>query len=164
MGLGGHLAGAAGGGAYVPCPARYQSPGHRGAQGRSGIVRRARRASSSVPPVTRTFAMADVVRQYRELADEPEGEPGFVYDTLIVGGGAAGAGVLRDLASRGNASAILVDRGSFGGETSSKTGKAIHPGIRYLRMAFHRLLLAFHLRKDPKIKQTSGQNLRGAWL
>lgn len=108
--------------------------------------------------------MADVVRQYRELADEPEGEPGFVYDTLIVGGGAAGAGVLRDLASRGNASAILVDRGSFGGETSSKTGKAIHPGIRYLRMAFHRLLLAFHLRKDPKIKQTSGQNLRGAWL
>jgi glycerol-3-phosphate dehydrogenase len=108
--------------------------------------------------------MSDVVRQYRELVAEPAAGPGFVFDTLIIGGGAAGAGVLRDLASRGNASAILVDRGPFAGQTSSKTGKAIHPGIRYLRMAFHRLLLAFRLRRDPKIKQTFAQNLRGAWL
>jgi glycerol-3-phosphate dehydrogenase len=57
-----------------------------------------------------------------------------------------------------------VDRGAFGGQTSSKTGKAIHPGIRYLRMAFHRVLLAFHLRTDPKLRQTFAQNLRGAWL
>lgn len=113
-------------------------------------------------PQVRTFAMSDVIRQYRELV--AESERGFSYDTLIIGGGAAGAGVLRDLASRANASAILVDRGPFGGETSSKTGKAIHPGIRYLRMAFHRLLLAFKLRADPKIKQTFAQNLRGAWL
>jgi len=104
--------------------------------------------------------MSDVVRQYRELADEP----GFVYDTLIIGGGAAGAGVLRDMASRANASAVLVDRGPFAAQTSSKTGKAIHPGIRYLRMAFHRLLLAFRLRTDPKIKQTFARNIRDAWL
>jgi len=108
--------------------------------------------------------MPDVVRQYRELAEESAGSSGFIHDTLIIGGGAAGAGVLRDLASRANASAILVDRGPFGGETSSKTGKAIHAGIRYLRMAFHRLLLAFHLRKDPKIRQTFAQNIRGMWL
>ena len=124
----------------------------------------ARGSSSPNPPVAGTFAMSDVVRQYRELVEEAEREPGFVYDTLIVGGGAAGAGVLRDMASRENASAVLIDRGPFGGETSSKTGKAIHPGIRYLRMAFHRLLLAFRLRRDPKIKQTFAQNLRGAWL
>ena len=111
-----------------------------------------------------TFAMTDVSRGYRELADESERGPAVVYDTLIIGGGAAGAGVLRDLASRAGATAVLADRGPFGGETSSKTGKAIHPGIRYLRMAFHRLLLAFRLREDPKIRQTSGQNLRGAWL
>ena len=123
-----------------------------------------RRSSSPVPPVTRTFALSDVVHQYRELVEEAAGDAGPVHDTLIVGGGAAGAGVLRDFASRGNASALLVDRGPFGGETSSKTGKAIHPGIRYLRMAFHRLLLAAHLRRDPKIKQTSVQHLRGAWL
>lgn len=115
-------------------------------------------------PVTRTFAMWDVVDQYRELVAEAEANPGLVYDTLIIGGGAAGAGVLRDLASRGNASAILVDRGPFAGQTSSKTGKAIHPGIRYLRMAFHRLLLAFKLRRDPQIKQTFAQNIKGAWL
>lgn len=118
--------------------------------------------STPTPPVAGTFALTDVVRQYRELAERSDG--GLVYDTLIIGGGAAGAGVLRDLASRGNASAILVDRGAFAGETSSKTGKAIHPGIRYLRMAFHRVLLAFRLRRDPKIKQTFTQNLRGAWL
>lgn len=124
------------------------------------MIRQAEPAS----PVTRTFAMTDVLDQYRELAAEWERDPGFVHDTLIIGGGVAGAGVLRDLASRGNASAILVDRGPFGAQTSSKTGKAIHPGIRYLRMAFHRLLLAFRLRQDPKIKQSFLQNLHGAWL
>ncbi|CAM3806487.1 FAD-dependent oxidoreductase [Nocardiopsis rhodophaea] len=112
--------------------------------------------------------MADVVRHYRSLAAEsgsgtgPDG--GFVYDTVVVGGGAAGAGVLRDLASRRGASALLADRGPFGAQTSSKTGKAIHPGIRYLRMAFHRLLLASGLRTDPGIRQTRAQNAIGAWL
>lgn len=128
----------------------------------------ARGSSSHHPqhhqPADRTFAMSDVVRQYRELVEEQHSGTGPVHDTLVIGGGAAGAGVLRDLASRGNASALLVDRGPFGGQTSSKTGKAIHPGIRYLRMAFHRMLLAAHLRRDPKIRQTSAQNLRGAWL
>ncbi|MBM7086349.1 FAD-dependent oxidoreductase [Micromonospora sp. WMMD734] len=122
------------------------------------------KSSSLRPPVTRTFAMTDVVRQYRELVEEDAADPARVHDTLIVGGGAAGAGVLRDLASRGDVSALLVDRGPFGGETSSKTGKAIHPGIRYLRMAFHRMLLAAHLRRDPKIRQSSLQHLRSAWL
>jgi glycerol-3-phosphate dehydrogenase len=112
----------------------------------------------------RTFAHSDVVRQFGELVEEECGRSGVVHDVLIIGGGAAGAGVLRDMASRSGASALLVDRGPFGGETSSKTGKAIHPGIRYLRMAFHRLLLAFRLRRDPKIKQTFAQNLHGAWL
>ncbi|MFY1633954.1 FAD-dependent oxidoreductase [Solwaraspora sp. WMMB335] len=121
-------------------------------------------ATQVADQVTGTFAMPDVVRQYRELAERSRVGPDLVYDTLIIGGGAAGAGVLRDLASRSNASAVLVERGTFGGETSSKTGKAIHPGIRYLRMAFHRLLLAVRLRRDPKIRQTFAQNLRGAWL
>jgi glycerol-3-phosphate dehydrogenase len=127
-------------------------------------VSQARGSSSHNQPADWTFAMSDVVRQYRELVDEQHRDTGFVHDTLVIGGGAAGAGVLRDLASRGNASALLVDRGPFGGQTSSKTGKAIHPGIRYLRMAFHRMLLAAHLRRDPKIRQTVAQNLRGAWL
>ena len=122
------------------------------------------RATPPTSPAVGSFSMSDVVRQYQELVAEQQADPSFVYDTLIIGGGAAGAGVLRDMASRGNASAVLVDRGAFGGQTSSKTGKAIHPGIRYLRMAFHRTLLAFHLRKDPKIKQTFARNLHGAWL
>ena len=119
---------------------------------------------SPADAVTRTFAMSDVLAQYRELVTEPAGKPGFVYDAVIIGGGAAGAGVLRDLASRANASAILADRGPFAGQTSSKTGKAIHPGIKYLRMAFHRLLLAVRLRRDPTIRQTFAQHVRGAWL
>lgn len=127
------------------------------------MTRRAE-SRSEAARVTRTFAMSDVIDQYRALVTEAGEDPGFIHDTLIIGGGVAGAGVLRDLASRGNASAILVDRGPFGAQTSSKTGKAIHPGIRYLRMAFHRLLLAFRLRQDPRIRQSFLQNLRGAWL
>nr|WP_184807177.1 FAD-dependent oxidoreductase [Nitrospirillum iridis] len=107
--------------------------------------------------------MSDVARQFQELVRESEQEAPVLYDTVIIGGGAAGAGVLRDLASRGNARAILVDRGPFGGETSSKSGKAIHPGIRYLRMGFHRILLAFKFRKDPKLKQSFAQNMWSAW-
>ncbi len=119
---------------------------------------------SANPSITPTFAMTDVARQFRELVEESRRGPEVIYDTVVVGGGAAGAGVLRDIASRGNGSAILLDRGPFGGETSSKTGKAIHPGIRYLRMSFHRILLAFGLRKDPKINQTFAENLHSAWL
>ena len=53
------------------------------------------------------------------------------FDLLVVGAGATGAGVARDAALRG-LSVALVDHGDFAGETSSRSSKLIHGGIRYL--------------------------------
>src|SRR5206468_3366243 len=106
------------------------------------------RLAAKASPITQTFSQKDVVRQWEELKARPE----YIYDTLIIGGGAAGAGALRDWALRGGTSAVLIDKGDFAGATSSKSGKAIHPGLWYLRMAWHHLLLAFKVRheSDPR--------------
>jgi glycerol-3-phosphate dehydrogenase len=61
------------------------------------------------------------------------------YDLLIVGGGITGAGVARDAAMRGLRVA-LVDKGEFGGGTSSKSSKLIHGGLRYLEHGHLRLV------------------------
>jgi glycerol-3-phosphate dehydrogenase len=53
-------------------------------------------------------------------------------DVLVVGGGIVGAGVARDAACRGFATA-LVDRGDFASGTSGKTSRLVHGGLRYLR-------------------------------
>ena len=60
-----------------------------------------------------------------ELAARP-------FDLLIVGGGATGAATARDAALRG-LEVGLVDAGDFAGETSSRSSKLIHGGLRYLQ-------------------------------
>ena len=52
------------------------------------------------------------------------------YDVLIIGGGANGAGVVLDAASRGLKCAV-VDSFDFAAGTSSKSTKMAHGGIRY---------------------------------
>jgi len=49
---------------------------------------------------------------------------------LVVGGGATGAGVARDLARRG-VDVALVDRGGLGGGTSGRSHGLLHSGARY---------------------------------
>ncbi|TCD64224.1 mitochondrial glycerol-3-phosphate dehydrogenase [Steccherinum ochraceum] len=56
------------------------------------------------------------------------------FDMLIVGGGASGAGVAVDAASRGLRVA-LVERDDFSSGTSSKSTKLVHGGVRYLQKA-----------------------------
>jgi glycerol-3-phosphate dehydrogenase len=56
------------------------------------------------------------------------------FDLLVVGGGATGAGVALDAASRG-LSVALVDRDDFSSGTSSKSTKLVHGGVRYLQKA-----------------------------
>ena len=60
------------------------------------------------------------------------------FDLLIVGGGATGAGVAVDAASRGLKGA-LVERDDFSSGTSSKSTKLVHGGVRYLQKAFMEL-------------------------
>ncbi len=55
---------------------------------------------------------------------------GNEFDLLIVGGGANGAGVVLDAASRGLKCAV-IDKYDFASGTSSKSTKMAHGGIRY---------------------------------
>jgi len=54
-----------------------------------------------------------------------------VFDVLVIGGGITGLGVALDASARGY-SVALVEKGDFGGATSSKSTKLVHGGIRYL--------------------------------
>jgi glycerol-3-phosphate dehydrogenase len=56
------------------------------------------------------------------------------FDLVIIGGGSSGAGCALDAATRG-LSVALVEASDFGAETSCKSTKLIHGGIRYLAKA-----------------------------
>ncbi|KAE9377643.1 mitochondrial putative glycerol-3-phosphate dehydrogenase [Stipitochalara longipes BDJ] len=57
-----------------------------------------------------------------------------VYDLLIIGAGATGAGIALDAATRGLKVAV-VERDDFASGTSSKSTKLVHGGVRYLEKA-----------------------------
>ncbi|WP_077922574.1 glycerol-3-phosphate dehydrogenase/oxidase [Spirosoma sp. 209] len=63
------------------------------------------------------------------------------FDVCIIGAGASGAGAALDAALRGYR-VVLIDRGDFAGETSSRSTKLIHGGVRYLEQAFKNADLA----------------------
>ncbi|WP_221393109.1 glycerol-3-phosphate dehydrogenase/oxidase [Dyadobacter sp. NIV53] len=60
------------------------------------------------------------------------------FDICIIGAGASGAGCALDAALRGYKVA-LIDKKDFASETSSKSTKLIHGGVRYLEQAFKKL-------------------------
>jgi glycerol-3-phosphate dehydrogenase len=53
------------------------------------------------------------------------------WDVVVIGGGATGAGVAVDAASRGY-SVLLLEQNDFGKGTSSRSTKLVHGGVRYL--------------------------------
>lgn len=53
------------------------------------------------------------------------------WDVVVIGGGATGAGIAVDAASRGYAT-LLLEQHDFGKGTSSRSTKLAHGGIRYL--------------------------------
>ena len=55
------------------------------------------------------------------------------FDLLVIGGGIVGAGIAEAATAHG-LDVALVDRGDFGGATSSASSKLIHGGLRYLRL------------------------------
>ncbi|GAB3890200.1 glycerol-3-phosphate dehydrogenase/oxidase [Spirosoma agri] len=63
------------------------------------------------------------------------------FDICIIGAGASGAGAALDAELRGYRVA-LIDRGDIAGETSSRSTKLIHGGVRYLEQAIKKLDLA----------------------
>ncbi len=60
-------------------------------------------------------------------------------DVLVIGGGVNGAGIARDAAGRG-LSVLLCEKGDLAGGTSSRSGKLVHGGLRYLEYYEFRLV------------------------
>ncbi len=61
------------------------------------------------------------------------------YDLLVVGGGVNGAGIARDAAGRGLRT-LLVEKDDLAEGTSSRSGKLVHGGLRYLEYYEFRLV------------------------
>jgi len=61
------------------------------------------------------------------------------FDLVIVGGGINGVGIARDAAGRG-LSVLLVEKDDLAQGTSSRSGKLIHGGLRYLEYYAFRLV------------------------
>src|SRR5215472_7624322 len=53
------------------------------------------------------------------------------WDMIVIGGGATGAGVAIDAATRGY-DVLLLEQHDFGKGTSSRSTKLVHGGVRYL--------------------------------
>lgn len=70
------------------------------------------------------------------------------YDLIVIGGGATGAGVALDAASRG-IKTLLIEKNDFASGTSSRSTKLLHGGVRYLEAAIkHFDKEQYHLVKD----------------
>lgn len=54
------------------------------------------------------------------------------WDLIVVGGGITGAGIFNE-ASRQGFSTLLLEQRDFGWGTSSRSGKLVHGGLRYLK-------------------------------
>src|SRR5271168_3999865 len=65
------------------------------------------------------------------------------FNLLVIGGGIVGSGIAA-VAARHGLAVGLVDRGDFGGATSSSSSKLIHGGLRYLRLGDVRLVREAH--------------------
>lgn len=66
------------------------------------------------------------------------------FKTVIVGGGIVGAGIFRDLVMNG-VETLLIDAGDFSSQTSERSSKMLHGGIRYLEnMDFPLVFEALH--------------------
>ncbi|AQS88160.1 glycerol-3-phosphate dehydrogenase [Neoasaia chiangmaiensis NBRC 101099] len=62
-----------------------------------------------------------------------------VFDLFVVGGGVNGCGIARDAAGRG-LSVALCEKGDLAEGTSSRSGKLVHGGLRYLEYYEFRLV------------------------
>ncbi|GAA5992181.1 hypothetical protein JCM11641_007789 [Rhodosporidiobolus odoratus] len=104
---------------------------HDGKGGRSGLSSKG--AEKDKKSDVQKPGQQDPQNQAKE-PPSPEGE----FDLLIVGGGATGAGVALDAASRG-LKVAMVERDDYSSGTSSKSTKLVHGGVRYLQKAVFEL-------------------------
>ncbi len=77
---------------------------------------------------------------------EPE-----LYDLFVIGGGINGAGVARDAAGRG-LSVVLCEKDDLAQGTSSRSGKLVHGGLRYLEYYEFRLVREALIEREVLLK------------
>ncbi|WP_299820147.1 glycerol-3-phosphate dehydrogenase [uncultured Roseibium sp.] len=105
----------------------------------------------------------------------PSGTEADPFDLLVVGGGINGVGVARDAVGRG-LSVLLCEKGDLSEGTSSRSGKYIHGGLRYLEYYEFRLVrealierevvldVAPHLAKPLRLILVHSPEQRPRWL
>lgn len=77
------------------------------------------------------------------------------FDLIIVGGGITGAGILRE-AARLKWNALLVEQNDFASGTSSRSGKMVHGGLRYLKNAQVKLTIESVRERDRLVREGRG--------
>ncbi len=83
--------------------------------------------------------------------DALAGATGGTHDVVVVGGGVTGAGVALDAAARG-LSVVLLEAGDIAVGTSSRSGKTMHGGLRYLEQLNFSLVFGALRERDLTIK------------
>jgi glycerol-3-phosphate dehydrogenase len=73
------------------------------------------------------------------------------HDMVVIGGGVTGAGVALDAAARG-LSVVLLESGDLAVGTSSRSGKTMHGGLRYLEQLNFSLVFGALRERDLTIK------------
>ncbi len=98
-----------------------------------------------------------------------------VVDLIVIGGGINGVGIARDAAGRG-LSVVLAEKGDLAEGTSSRSGKLIHGGLRYLEHLEFRLVRealverevllesAPHIVQPMRFVMPQGSGDRSRWL
>lgn len=75
------------------------------------------------------------------------------WDVLVIGGGATGAGIAVDAASRGY-DTVLLEQSDFAKATSSRSTKLVHGGVRYLKQG-HIALVREALHERSLLRQNA---------
>src|SRR5436305_11196255 len=98
-----------------------------------------------------------------------------LVDIAVIGGGINGAGIARDAAGRG-LKVLLCDKGDVAEGTSSRSGKLVHGGLRYLEYWEFRLVREALIEREVLLRNAPhiiwpmrfvlphDRELRPAWL
>jgi len=86
-------------------------------------------------PTPAVPSRAEQIRRLQQTTTAAKEE----FDLVVIGGGATGAGIALDAASRG-LKVACIERGDFASETSSRSTKLIWAGLKYMATASAALL------------------------
>ena len=84
-----------------------------------------------------------------------------MIDLFVIGGGINGAGIARDAAGRG-LSVVLCEKDDLAEGTSSRSGKLVHGGLRYLEYYEFRLVREALIEREVLLEGRTAHHLADA--